>query len=784
LAAFLRSLQFATIEVVGYVRAPAAYITSLAQQRLRSGALAKEAPTRGGTARRGVLGRLLHGDLSRAFCHYERSFQKFDDVFGRENVHLWKFDPGSFPVNCVVTDFCKKVGVALPADRIVRVNESLSREGFGLLYTYCKLGPELGFPAPGSGQNKRLLEHLAKIGSTKFRFAPDTMRAALESDRADIAWMEARLGESLQEDLGERRPGDISDESDLLRPDPQAVDKLLKLLGRAAPTGVKGETPEEVAVLVHALRRCSGLSPAAFRSIKLSRKGGGGAAARADRQGHGRSPADEKPVTAAAQNSVPSSDGAGAVVRKVMNAIKQTLGPTDGRGPDTEVRKEPAPQLPAVLGIEGELTTTVLRNVTLWPLLHGSNQSNLKYPLSSEFRPSFDHLRINRDQVLNSSSYEEPGDAPDAPFVSGTRLYGGVIFPAFGHFIAESIHRLWPLYTDPQLAKACVVFHAARDPSLAMKDFPPWMNEIFGLLRLDPDRITMIDQPMTFEELVVPVQGSLLGLGPITDRYRTFFPPSGQAHRPGTASRRAQRVYVSRSKHAFSGSYLGEPLVERILAEAGFEILHPQEHSIRDVISKLEASETAVFAEGSAIHFLELCRRPPSRVFVICRRPHAAGFYFENLVRGASEKAAFHPIKAALPALDWLPRRGQAAGQNASAVIDVQRLVKELAEFCGVKLREPDEREIREAQALSLIQIILDPRSTRAHTSPERLGTLLTELKRQVSELDILPWRLERGAVAKRRIRAGSRNPQGAANVRRRESAAAGGGRASPLRRS
>jgi hypothetical protein len=64
--------------------------------------------------------------------------------------------------------------------------------------------------------------------------------------------MEARLGQTLHEDLGGHRPGDVRDESDLLRPDPNVTGKLLALLGDTA--GIKGETREEVAWLVHALR--------------------------------------------------------------------------------------------------------------------------------------------------------------------------------------------------------------------------------------------------------------------------------------------------------------------------------------------------------------------------------------------------------------------------------------------------------------------------------------------------------------------------------------------------
>jgi nucleoid DNA-binding protein len=99
-----------------------------------------------------------------------------------------------------------------------------------------------------------LAGRLAKLGDTKFRLSPELLRPVLADNRADIEWMEARLATSLDEQLGEHRLGDVREEWDLLRPDPEVIGRLRTMLGDAAPKGVKGETPEEVAQLVHAAR--------------------------------------------------------------------------------------------------------------------------------------------------------------------------------------------------------------------------------------------------------------------------------------------------------------------------------------------------------------------------------------------------------------------------------------------------------------------------------------------------------------------------------------------------
>ena len=226
---------FDEITIVAAVRSPAAYMASAFQEGVKQGVQDCV-------------------NVSRQYRSYKNTFNKFDEVFGRENVRLWKFDPQSFPGGCAVRDFCNRLGIGLPAERIVRVNESISREAVGLLFTYRKLGKSLGSLSMTGPQNYKLVQQVMGIGNSKFRFSPDVVRPVLEKNRADIEWMERRLGQSLHEELGEHRPGDVRDEADLLTQSSQVVRQLLALLGDRAPAGMAGETPEQVALLVHALR--------------------------------------------------------------------------------------------------------------------------------------------------------------------------------------------------------------------------------------------------------------------------------------------------------------------------------------------------------------------------------------------------------------------------------------------------------------------------------------------------------------------------------------------------
>jgi hypothetical protein len=223
--------RFEDVMIIGYVRSPAARMSSSFQEEVKTGAMDKF-------------------DLERQYPSYRLRLGQFDEIFGRERVHLWKFNVRSFPDGCAVRDFCQRLGIELPSARVVRRNDSLPRQTVSLLYTYYKLGPNGATAMPGP----KLLKRLTAMGNEPFRISADVIKPILEKHRADISWMEARLGQSLHEDIGDHQAGDVRDESDLLCTDSTVVGKLLALLGDAAPPGVTGKNPDEVAQLVYALR--------------------------------------------------------------------------------------------------------------------------------------------------------------------------------------------------------------------------------------------------------------------------------------------------------------------------------------------------------------------------------------------------------------------------------------------------------------------------------------------------------------------------------------------------
>lgn len=228
------SPYFESIDIVGYIRPPKAFSESFFQQELKSG-LGQKTPRNIG-------------------CVYQERVEKFDKVFGQKQVHLWKFDSSIFPQGNVVLDFCKRLNIDMKKEKTIRVNESLSKESISLLYVYRKYIENIEKGKQKSKENLFFIDLLRKVGSSKYKVSPKFIEPMLKENASDIAWMEERLGESLDESM-ESTPYDINDEKDLEEFAKESVHLILDMIDdKYLEKPIDMKSPQGVSKIVHALR--------------------------------------------------------------------------------------------------------------------------------------------------------------------------------------------------------------------------------------------------------------------------------------------------------------------------------------------------------------------------------------------------------------------------------------------------------------------------------------------------------------------------------------------------
>ncbi len=232
--AFL-SKYFDSIQIIGYVRAPHSFMESIFQQEVK----------------RDLFNRL---NINRLYPNYRNKFQKFDHIFGRNNVQLVKFDTNYFPKSDVVLDFCQRLNIEILPDLSQRHNESISKEVIAIMYAYRKYGPGFGVGPNVIKENINIVNKLSLIGKSKLEFSPELINPVLETNREDIEWMETRLGESLYEDISPQE-GAWRSEADILDIPKSSIRALKELLGDDTFSNDNNLKPAQyVAQLVHALR--------------------------------------------------------------------------------------------------------------------------------------------------------------------------------------------------------------------------------------------------------------------------------------------------------------------------------------------------------------------------------------------------------------------------------------------------------------------------------------------------------------------------------------------------
>ena len=181
MAAFFHRFDAET-HVHAYARAPASFMQSAFQQRVK-----QEKPG------------AVDLDAANLWPRYRARFEPLDDVFGPDRVHLRAFDPDAFEGGDVVADFAGWLGVGPVTAPRGRANDGLSCEAVCVIF--CRLAGLLAqdYPAPDLAARFRATpaRALAGFGTRRFAFSRTFLEPAQAAGRADLDWIEARLGRRL-----------------------------------------------------------------------------------------------------------------------------------------------------------------------------------------------------------------------------------------------------------------------------------------------------------------------------------------------------------------------------------------------------------------------------------------------------------------------------------------------------------------------------------------------------------------------------------------------------------
>lgn len=314
---------------------------------------------------------------------------------------------------------------------------------------------------------------------------------------------------------------------------------------------------------------------------------------------------------------------------------------------------------------------------TISPLLSGTKSH---FSCMADIR--LDHLRMaSRKNAMTVMPFDGPR-ATVKVRVEEPTIYAGPFFLHFGHFISESLHRLWPRLIMPEWRGAKVAYHAfSSDP------LPSYALDALALFGVAADDLIPIRATTRFDRLCVAPQARQM-MGPaLPDEYQALLDPLLDARFP--LRRTGRRLYVSRLHHHHTGSYFGESYVERTLKAQGFEVVYPERHGLHEMVDLFRSAAVAVFAEGSALHIMELCGSHAPDALVIARRPGARE-RFDHLLASVCQRSLISDHIRSSHGVDPNPNKH-------SGLLHLQAVLDDVWAFSGLPNKRHDPAEIERA---------------------------------------------------------------------------------------
>lgn len=309
------------------------------------------------------------------------------------------------------------------------------------------------------------------------------------------------------------------------------------------------------------------------------------------------------------------------------------------------------------------------------------NDATVVPPLSAELANQTGVL-CNGAVVEQAITRRGPHPAHDAPplaqassavqppaNLAGTWLWGGQLYWHFGHFLTESASRLWA-FDAARLDIEGIIFLPKRfGTGLELLD---WQQEYLSLAGITTD-VHVASTPTVVERLLVPEQGFGTGeLATGTETYRRFITKRFAAN---IAPDGPERLYLSRSRFGpRKGGILGETTLEAHLSAEGYEVFHPQEHSLTEQIARMKAAKRIVGPDGSAFHLAGLVARQDVRAAMIMRRNAMTAVHLLRQFEGLRD-ARLHAINAIRN--DWTPN-GAPPDRLSFAELDFVALARSL----------------------------------------------------------------------------------------------------------
>ena len=269
----------------------------------------------------------------------------------------------------------------------------------------------------------------------------------------------------------------------------------------------------------------------------------------------------------------------------------------------------------------------VFNNIVIMPTTYVSSWNNAKFSfLSGRIRviaggPVYNKNapRYVRHSVgLIPIVFDENSEPKETSDTIDSGVWCGHVSLHFGHMVSDYSMRI--AVSAAKHPDKYLLF--ALQEKININSIPNFFWDIVSSLGAKRENVRFINRPTLVKELIVYPQAERRYDGVPCKKYLDLIdslrPPVEKCY---------QTIYFSRANYLMGG-FAGERYLEEVLKEIGVLVVRPEEHPLEIQLNFCQQAERLIFAEGSAVHLLQLLGTDIGDVVVLNRRTVIMSFGF------------------------------------------------------------------------------------------------------------------------------------------------------------
>lgn len=200
--------------------------------------------------------------------------------------------------------------------------------------------------------------------------------------------------------------------------------------------------------------------------------------------------------------------------------------------------------------------------------------------------------------IMTQAEIDEFG-MPDGLTVQDTSaVFLGYLRPCWGHWITNTISRLWFLFSDAyaQMDKNVPLVFVSHCGHIV--DFPKPLKDLITLIGIDPASITIVQSAQRYKSIILPDESFVEGEY-YSEEYKDLI--DRIVDNPSLDSLKVEKAYFSR-RYAGKGRDFGEASIERMFKAKGYKVFYPEYMTVHQQLSILRSCKVFATTEGSTSH--------------------------------------------------------------------------------------------------------------------------------------------------------------------------------------